>query len=112
MDRPLFVAVVAALAEVRAPWHHYRIERAGARSVACPRRHRSEIMNTIRTAPAMFRSGAQAFWLTRGAQEKKFLTAGGGVAALALLYALLYALLIAPAVAGCVRLEWDFPLLR
>jgi general secretion pathway protein M len=57
---------------------------------------------------AAARGRATAFWLARSEQERKFLSAGGAV----LLLALLYAVLIDPAVTGRARLKQALPQLR
>ncbi len=48
------------------------------------------------------------YWLARTEQERKYLTAGGAVAVLALVYALF----IDPALSGRARLQKDLPQLR
>jgi general secretion pathway protein M len=65
-------------------------------------------MNPVIEAVNRFKLGASQFWLARSLQERKFLAAGAGVAALALFYSIL----IAPAVDGRTQLQKDLPLLR
>lgn len=65
-------------------------------------------MKPIAAALNRFKLNAQAFWIARTGQEQKFLTVGGGVLALALLYSLL----IAPALDGRAKLQKDLPQLR
>lgn len=65
-------------------------------------------MSKTSMALNQYRQRAAAFWQERTEQERRFLAAGAGAAALALLYALL----IAPAVDGRARLLKDMPQLR
>lgn len=51
---------------------------------------------------------AQAFWQARSEQERRFLSVGGAVLALALAYSVL----VAPALEGRARLRRDLPLQR
>ena len=65
-------------------------------------------MNKLTLALGRYKHMASAFWQARTEQERQFLSVGGGLAALALLYAVL----IGPAVAGRARLQKELPLLR
>jgi len=62
----------------------------------------------VRLAVARGRERANVFWLARTEQERKFLTVGGGL----LVVLLVYALGIDPAVSGNTRLQKELPLLR
>jgi len=62
----------------------------------------------IRTRIGAVRERALAWWLSRTDQERKFLAVGGGVAAVALVYAIL----LAPALEGRETLKRTLPNLR
>jgi general secretion pathway protein M len=62
----------------------------------------------VRQRVAGVRQQASVFWLARTAQERKFLTVGGVL----LLLLLIYALLIDPAITGGAKLRKELPLLR
>lgn len=63
---------------------------------------------SIRARVGAIRERALAWWLSRTDQERKFLTVGGGVA----LVSLVYALLLAPAIEGRDSLRQSLPALR
>jgi general secretion pathway protein M len=65
-------------------------------------------MNNLLQALGRLRLAASVYWLARTGQERQFLTAGGVV----ILLALVYAILIAPALDGRERLQKSLPLLR
>ena len=60
------------------------------------------------TTIAQYRERANAFWLARTEQERRFLAVGGAV----VLLALLYLLLVDPAVTGRAQLRRSLPQLR
>ena len=63
---------------------------------------------SLATTIAQYRERANALWLARTEQERRFLTIGGGV----VLLALLYLVLVAPAVEGRAQLRRALPQLR
>lgn len=63
---------------------------------------------SIATTIAQYRERANALWLARTEQERRFLLVGGGV----VLAALLYLILIDPAVEGRAQLRRTLPQLR
>jgi general secretion pathway protein M len=60
------------------------------------------------TAVAGFRDKLALYWMARTEQERKFLSIGGAIAVLALVYAVL----LAPALEGSARLRKELPLLK
>src|SRR4051794_21771137 len=69
--------------------------------------HRSQAMS-FATTIAQYRERANALWLARTEQERRFLAVGGSV----VLLALLYLLLVEPAVTGRAELRRSLPQLR
>jgi len=65
-------------------------------------------MNNLLQAFGRLRLAFSVYWLARTGQERQFLTAGGVVVVLALLYSIL----IAPALDGREQLQKSLPLLR
>jgi general secretion pathway protein M len=65
-------------------------------------------MNNLLQALGRLRLAASVYWLARTGQERQFLTAGGVV----VLLALIYAILVGPALDGRERLQKSLPLLR
>ncbi|RZA36329.1 MAG: type II secretion system protein M [Lysobacteraceae bacterium] len=63
---------------------------------------------SIRARAGAIRERASAWWLSRTDQERKFLTVGGAV----VLVSLVYALLLAPAIEGRDSLRRSLPALR
>ena len=63
---------------------------------------------SLATNIAQYRERANALWLARTEQERRFLTVGGAV----VLLALLYLILVAPAVEGRAQLRRSLPQLR
>jgi general secretion pathway protein M len=65
-------------------------------------------MSKLKATLAQYRAGAEQFWQARTEQERKFLSVGGAVLALALAYAVL----VAPAMEGRTKLRRELPELR
>lgn len=65
-------------------------------------------MNNLLQLWGRLRLAASTYWLARSAQEQRFLTAGGAVVALALVYSVL----VEPALDGRASLRASLPLLR